>query len=323
MATQKDIARELGIATSVVSRALNPKPDRNAYVSPELRRQIREAAARLHYRPNRIAQSLRHGRPLVAGAFLPTVRSRLPGELMQGIAETAAAANLPVMFYFDYSSEAFRDFWRKALDYEHSGIITPPVEKLDRAALRDYGRKGGKIVFLDPSFYAECELPGTAFIGIDDEAGGALAAERLLARNCRHFASCGDTYKRRDGFAAALRSHGRDGRMLRTPAELPALLRELGPTAARPLGLFAETDLLALDVCNLLHRAGLTPGREVLVIGYDDLELTGQLPWPLSTVRQPFLEVGRALMRGLLDLLADRPVASCRFVPTLVARETG
>ena len=50
--------------------------------------------------------------------------------------------------------------------------------------------------------------------------------------------------------------------------------RSVPPTAAAPLGVFAGMDYWALEVCNRLQAAGVTPGREVLVIGYDDLELT-------------------------------------------------
>ena len=320
MATQKDIARELGISVSVVSRALNPKPDKNAFVSPEMRRRILESARRLRYRPNRVAQSLRRGRALVAGAFLPVVHDRLVGELMQGISEVAVQENLPVMFYFGHGESGFEDFWRKASEYAHSGIITHPTPMLDREELRTYRRKGGKVITIDP-YYADYDLPGITAIGIDDRAGGRMAAERLWERGCRRFVNCGDSRKRREGFEAALRERRCDYVQIKPENILEAVSR-LQPTAAAPLGVFAGMDYWALEVCNRLQAAGVTPGREVLVIGYDDLELTERLFYPLTTIRQPFQELGRQLMTALIALLAEREVASFRIAPQLVVRAT-
>ena len=76
----------------------------------------------------------------MAGAFRPVVHDRLVGELMQGISEVAVQENLPVMFYFGHGESGFEDFWRKASEYAHSGIITHPTPMLDREELRTYRR---------------------------------------------------------------------------------------------------------------------------------------------------------------------------------------
>ena len=93
-------------------------------------------------------------------------------------------------------------------------------------------------------------------------------------------------------------------------------------TAARPVGVFAVTDFLAMRVMRALGGTGRTVGREVLLIGYDDLDAAAETDPPLTTVHQPFREEGRVAVAKILGTVYGRSEESAVIPVRLVVRET-
>lgn len=91
-----------------------------------------------------------------------------------------------------------------------------------------------------------------------------------------------------------------------------------------PTAILAATDRMAWGVLHALKKRGPRPGRDVFLIGYDDLPFSRYTDPPLSTLRQPFREEGRRLVELLLGRLEGQPVAELQevWVPELVLRGT-
>lgn len=320
MATIKDLARELELSPSVVSRALNPHPDANARVAPETRQRVEEAAARLGYRRNRIAEFMQRGKAATFGVFIPDFSNRLVADLMFGISEQAAEYGFPLNFYPGMSEEAYRRFISGNLANPCSGIISYPYRIDESALLREllvsYQAGGGKVLLLNT--VGSATVPALA---MDEEAGGRLAAEALLAHGCAAYLVNDNFPARRKGFVAALRQAGSE-RPVATFSrdEAEAALRKAAADYGCPLGVFSVTDADAMAFLSLFRHLGLSVGREVFLIGYDDLALTALTDPPLTTIHQPFREQGRRAVEKLVSLIYGHREESELIAPRLVRR---
>lgn len=323
MATLKDIARKTGFSVAVVSRALNPRPDQHARVAPATQRLLMRTAHEMGFRRNRMAEFMRRGGLPTVGVFLPAAANRLVADLVFGISEVLSEEDLPLQIGFDAYVEGFRKFIRHNVDLVHSGIISYPALISDPDVEKEvavYRSKGGKMVLLNTS----ARLDGVPVVSIDDRQGGRLAAERLMARRCVRFALMGSYPGRMQGFQRFLSVAGRKVHAFGDDASglraLSRFCRQASPS--QPVGIFAVTDVLALRVMRALSETSLQVGRDVLVIGYDDLDLTAEITPSLTTVHQPFREEGRLAARKLIRMINGDQESSASISPHLVIRES-
>jgi LacI family transcriptional regulator len=102
--------------------------------------------------------------------------------------------------------------------------------------------------------------------------------------------------------------------------------QEILTLAPRPTGVFCINDQLAIGVIRGLTRAGVRVPDDIAVIGYGDSGLAASAPVPLTTVRQPMFELGRAAVSHLLSEVEVPPArhhhSSTVFTPSLVLRRS-
>lgn len=321
MVRLKDIAEHLGVDVSVVSRALNPRPDRHAVLAEETKRRVKAAARRMGYRRNRVAEFLRRGKSAVIGVFLPESANRLVADLMFGLSKRASETGFPLNFFFGETQSHFERFLKDSTGANHSGIITYPYNPSlqDRIGnlIAGYRRRGGNVVVLN----ASVNYPGVPVLGIDHACGGRLVAEHLLTKACRAYVYESSNLPQRGvAFAEEIRARGFevhdfvDGDLEKT---LSRMTRD--PSAA-PLGLFLPTDHQAVRALAVLERLGLNVGRDVLLVGFDDLTLIDCLPVPLTTIHQPFQELGRRAVEKLVNLIYGNEEGNEQISPRLIVR---
>ena len=317
--TLRDVARRTRLSLSVVSRALNPRPDKNARVADATRARIADAACALGFRPNRHAAFLRRGQVPTLGVFLPDVPNRLVADLMIGISLAAAAARYPLNFYFGLTAASYGRFFAREGAVVRAGMITYPFFNVGQATRRRidaYRARGGQVLVLN----ASGAVAGIPVVRFDEAAGGRLAARHLLERRCGAFHV--DEYPERTaGFLAELAAAGVAGQRLATGQLVPAVQADLA-AGRRPVGVFCTTDLEALRALRRLRAAGLSVGSDVLVIGYDDLFIVGEADPPLTTIHQPFREEGRLAVEQLVALIHGEVAADAVVQPRLIVRES-
>lgn len=85
---------------------------------------------------------------------------------------------------------------------------------------------------------------------------------------------------------------------------------------------FCQNDMMAIGLLMACYRRGIAVPRELSVAGFDDIEMASCIIPPLTTVRQPRLELGRLAMQVLLDLLHEQEGHNHVLTPTLVVRES-
>lgn len=324
MVMLKHVAEKCGVSISVASRALNARPDSRTCLAPETRRRVRTVARELGYKRNRAAECLRRGRSQAMGIFLPEIANRLIADLIFGLAQEAALNGFPLNLSFGMDYGQYRAFIEQSRRQPSSGIITYPFFELDpriSRLLNAFQRQGHPLVLVNPMQ----PVAGVPTVAMDEAEGGRLAARRLIDTGCRRLIVYGQYPGRNDGFEAEAIAAGRVVEFAPTNAGGLAAIRSAraGATAESPLGVFTVMDKYALAVLSDFRDDLAAIGREVRLIGYDDLDLTEDVTPPLTTIRQPFKQLGMLAVRRIVAALDGRPPGSDTVNPVLILRKTG
>lgn len=328
MISLKDIAAELNISISVVSRVLNPAPDANARISEATRQKVLETAARLGYRRNRAAEFMKRNRSGVIGVFIPDIADALIANLLFGIAAKAEMLDFPLEIHPGLCENSYTEFMRRHCAQAASGIISysttqyhhPEVGNL----LDEYCSCGGKLLILND---VSCKNYTT--VAMDEVTGGMLAAEMLSENSCREYYFVSDSRsldasqllpRRGEGFMQYLSSKNLPVRQISPDEELTALLQ--ASSADAPIGFFAGYDMLAVKIINHARDLGKTAGTDFKLVGYDDLPVAGALSPGLSTIGQPFRDEGMLAVEKLVRMIYGSVEKNELLTPYKVKRAT-
>ncbi|MEU8118907.1 LacI family DNA-binding transcriptional regulator [Spirillospora sp. NPDC049024] len=326
-ATLRTIAQAAGVDVSTVSRVLNGSAeDAQRAASRETAEEIRRWAARLDYRPNPHATSLRTRRSNLVGVLVPRLSDLVLATVYEGIEDAAARHGLTTFVMNSHDRpEQQRARTELALSRHVDGLVFGDAHT-DAAFLDEFAER--RVPFVLVSRHAGRHPSVTC----DDLLGGRLVADHFLALGHRRvgviagepFASTGAD--RTAGFVDRYReagfpvpdSHvvqcGFDAAGGRDAAE--RLLRHDPP----PTAVFAVNDFAAIGALGALRDHGLRPGQDVAVAGYNDTPLAAELPIPLTSVVSPMREMGARALDLLAELLAGRTAPSERLRPRLAIR---
>ena len=96
------------------------------------------------------------------------------------------------------------------------------------------------------------------------------------------------------------------------------------PEPQRPTAVACVSDLMAMGAVKTAVAAGLRVGGNIAITGFDDVPMGEYMQTPLTTVRQPIAEVGRAVIELLLKQMRGEPIANRGILlkPELVLRES-
>lgn len=318
--TLQTVADEAGVSRSTVSNAYN----RPTELSAEVRRHVLDTARRLGYvGPDAAARSLRSGRAAALGVlFTETLSYALSDpyavEFLRGVASVAEAHTTGLLLVpLDESDrEAACGATRQAVV---DGFCLECVDEDDPIVDVVLGRGLPLVTTTQP---VHRDIP---FVGVDERAAARSTAEHVAKLGHRRvtilvdgrppLATAGPIPLERAVAEAVDRNAGlrvkgfRDGL---PGAELdvvaaPRNSRTDGLAAAtdildrrdRPTAVLAISDVLALGVLDAVHQRRLVPGRDVSVVGFDDVPAA--VDAGLTTVRQPIYEKGRRAGQMLLE----------------------
>jgi LacI family transcriptional regulator len=306
-ATLVDVAETAGVSTPTVSKVLNGRGD----VAPETRRRVQEALEAHDYLP-------RKGRNASAAASIEFVtdapESPYSTELLVGALLAGEEYGVDVVVSRLHRRLPDRG-WMRAGDWAkrlavagRSGAVVLMGE-LEPERLRNLAQERLPIVAIDP-----LGDPGVPTISSTNWAGGRSAAAHLLNLGHRRIGIVGGRkaslagQARVHGFRAALESFD-----VPVDAELMSWGRfnyESGLDVAtrwlarpdRPTAILTSSDSQAMGVVEAARRAGLRVPDDLSVTGYNDVIPAMWASPPLTTVRQPLREMGRAALRQVLQL---------------------
>jgi DNA-binding LacI/PurR family transcriptional regulator len=333
-ASVKEVARRAGVSVGTVSNVLN----RPGIVAPATRQRVLDAIAELGFVRNESARALRAGHSRTIGLVVLDVANPFFTDLARG-AEAVADASGAAVTLCNSAEDASREarFLDHLEELRVQGILITPVGG-PNGRLEQLAARGIPVVLVD----RRSDRRNCCWVAVDDVLGGRLAASHLLEQGHRRIAYVGGPMSieqvadRYAGSSAAVAdANAKGARASITPIELPSLSVASGrragqqladlPAGQRPTAVFCANDLLALGVLQETVRQGLRISEDLAIVGYDDIEFAGAAAIPLSSVRQPREQLGRAAAELLLEEINDGDRHRHRhvvFEPELVTRQS-
>jgi len=330
MPSLTDVARRAKVSIATVSRVIN----NSEKVVPETRAIVQRVMEELGYQPNRVARRLRQkgGRRHLLGLILPDIQNPFFAEVARGVEDVAYANQFAVLLCNSDENLKKEAFYLDVMRAESvDGVILPPIAERDSAVLK-LAQSGMPVVSVDRA------LNSTTIdtVEVDNFQGAFEAVEHLIKIGHKRIgliagrANLSTSRDRRRGYEEALAAARLPLRpeLVRVGDNKQAsggtLTEELLNEPSPPTALFVSNNLMAVGALEAIHRRKLKVPDDVALIGFDDLPWAEALDPPLTVVRQPAYEVGRAAAEMLLKRLGnpDLPAAWLRLRPRLILRKS-
>ena len=307
--TIRDVAQRAGVSIATVSRVLNEKGD----VRSTTRERVQAAASELGYNVDSVGRALASQRTRLVGVF---------------VGDNAGHRDLSLMFFGKVLAAISRRLSQHGYEplllqdadaggaHRFDAAVVIGVDEDDPIVL-DLFEREIPVVGVD----VECQGPDAAFVGSDHGGGVRLALAHLRAlghRRIAHIAGATNTLAGAQRLDAFLES---------CPDQPPEYVR-LGDFSSAsgyretsvllaldepPTAIVAASDLMALAALQAIWESDRKPGRDVAVVGFDDLEAAALAHPPLTTLRQDRHELGATAAECAIDLV-ERPDGVARRV---------
>jgi LacI family transcriptional regulator len=305
--TIKDIARELGISPSTVSRALKDHPD----ISPDTKKAVNELAEKLNYQPNIVALSLRQSKTNTIGVIIPEIVHFFFSTVISGIEDVAYSAGYNVILAQSNESQTREISDIKALFNSRVDgmLMSVSRETTNFDHIESMLAKGVPIVFFDRVY----DTGQASKIIVDDFTGAKEATLHLIDQGCKRIAHIEgppnlDISKQRlEGYKEALKEHNMPFNK-ELVAICPSGTIEEGKKATEKLlslknppdAIFATNDPAAMGAMQAIKVKGLKMPDDVALVGFSNWFFSSLMDPPLSSVDQPGFEMGQEAAKLLI-----------------------
>lgn len=333
-ATIADVARAAGVHASTVSRALNPAT--RGMVTEAVAARVDAAAARLGWRPSALAAGLRTRRSRTIGILVPDLINPIFPPILRAAEDVLAPSGYATLVANTDNDPAREELLiRRMADHLADGLMLASAAEGTRAlALCAQFRIPAVLINRRLPGAARRAAPPCSAVTNDDRRGIALATAHLVAlghRRIAHLAGppgVSTAIDRRAGFRSALRAAGLDAAAAPVVAAAAYTVQAGRAAMARLLdgppvtAVVAANDMLCLGAYDALAAAGLRPGADISVTGFNDMPFVDRICPALTTVRIRHAEMGRQAAALLLAEMADptSPRQDVRLLPELVVR---
>jgi len=313
--TIKDIARELGISASAVSKALKDSHE----ISEKTKQLVLACAKKHNYQPNPMAQSLKRGNSKSLGIVISTIDNQFFSQVINGIESVAYSKGYNVIITqthesYDLEVSNVNHLTVRAID---GLLISLSTETRNLDHLKYLHEKGLPIVFFD----RVTDEIDTHKVIADNFKGAYDATKHLIDTGYRKIAHITSsafvsiTAERLKGYKLALEEnnipidekyikyclHG--GRDL---AEIEKVLSELLQGDDRPDAIFTASERITTTTLTILHRLGIKIPDDVALLGFTNTHLAEVLNPSLSAVYQPGFDMGKKATEMLIGLIETK-----------------
>jgi len=313
--TIKNIASELNLSVSTVSRALNDHPD----IHTKTKKLVERAAVELGYNPNIIARSLKSSRSNQIGVIVPEIRHDFFANAISGIEEVAYQKGYTIIIA-QSNEQQEREVINLNSMYLHrvAGIIVSISQTTTSSShFKRLFDRGVKMVFFD----RVCDDIDTPRVRVDDLESSYKVVEYLIKNGYKkvvHFAgprTLEICKNRRRGYEKALKDlkvgyeplifeggmHESDGYNL---------ANELLKNKIDSCAIFAVNDPVAVGTVKRLKESHIEIPGQIGIVGFSNNPITEMISPALSTVDQHSFEMGRKAAEILIDQIEGRKYSS-------------
>ena len=307
-----DLAEELNVSPSTVSRALNDHKG----IGKKTKNAVKKLAKERGYRPNNFATSLRTNKSKTIGIMVSWINRPFVSTLISGIEKAAKAAGYHVIITqtydkLDFEKENLQTLFQSRIS---ALIVSLSMETTNYDHFSLLTNNNIPIVFVDriPT------LKKIHKVQIDNFKAAFEATEHLIQQGCKRIAHFGGSRHqlifedRRMGYVAALTKHNYpiDESIIMEAKTLNAdeglRMTETVLSMDHPAdGIFCANDTTAISAIRYAKSHGLQIPHDVAIIGFNDDPICEIVEPPLSSVRHPAMAMGEIAVRQALKILND------------------
>lgn len=329
--TLEDIAKQVGVSRSTVSRVVNESPN----VSDKVRKKVLDAIQRTGYHPNAAARSLASQRTRMIGLVIPRSVSSFFNDpffpqLVQGIAFGCNDLEFALSLFLVGNKKDEEKLLPRILQSGMlDGVLIQSGLPGDQFVERLISSRLPSVVLGRPLVEGDIN-----FVDVDNVEGGFKATRYLIDLGYKRVATI--TGKKgnavtKDRLAGYQKAVVETGLVLEEGLIAEGDFTESGGYQAmkallksRPDAVFAASDLMAAGAIRAVLEANLRVPQDVAVVGFDDVPLDPILTMPLTTIRQPLLKFGEKAVELLIDLIGKSEVSAKSIIleTELIVRES-
>jgi len=328
--TIRDIARELGVSASTVSRALKDSPE----ISEETRKKVKAFADLYHYKPNMMALKLRNKKTMVLGVIIPEIVHHFFSRVISGIEKVANDKGYNVMICLSNESYDKEKLNVKMLaDGSVDGLLvsisreTLKIGNFDHfKELEDYNIP---LVFFDRATdKIECDR-----VIVDDVSGAYKATKHLIDIGCKRIAIITTPdhvnvgYLRKMGYERALLEVGmhidqefivKVNERLDVNSQIEELLKD---EEKLPDGILAVNEIYAARAMKIAKQKGMNIPEDIAIIGFTDGLISEFSSPSLSTVAQHGFTMGELAAELMLNRIESGEKTASRFEKKVISTD--
>ncbi len=331
--TQADVARLAGVSRPMVSYVLNNST--SVSVAPETRKRILDAIAKLAYKPDSMAQSLRTGKTRTIAGFIPDITNPFYPAFQRGIQDVARRYQFGVI---TYNTDGLEEEERQCLEWMQQGRVDGVIGTFWHLTADDLGGVLGRNVAVvkmcvGPSDVQDIPID---YIYVDNAAAAKCAVTYLIDKGHTRIGMIGgQTAPPRQmrvlGYQQALAEHhlSLDESLLQggdfAEGGGYTAMQSLLKTRPLPTAVFAANDLMAIGALLAIREAGLSVPDDIAIVGFDDIPAAKMVHPALTTITQFAHNMGVRAAEMLFERLAEpgrfgMRVAECPF--ELIVRDS-
>lgn len=329
--TIKDIAKELGISPSTVSRALKDHFE----ISEATKEAVRRVAKELNYQPNSLALSLRYSKSNTIGIVVPEIVHFFFSTVISGIEDIAQSRGYNVIITQSNESVEremmnIQTLFNNRVD---GVLVSLSKESFDYSHFEAMMQKGLPIVFFD----RVADTLRTSNVTVDDFLGGYQATEHLIKQGYKYIGHLAGpenldiTNERLNGFRKAHEDAG-----LKVDEDLIVFNQASNESEAYDAtlklfdgknidALFASNDLAAMGAIKAAQKFGKRVPQDFGVVGFSNWQFTALTNPSISTIEQPGFEMGQHAAELLLKQIEtdkEIEIEKVKLPTTLLARDS-
>jgi LacI family transcriptional regulator len=304
-----DIAKELNLAASTVSRGLQDSPE----IGKKTKKMIVETAEKMGYSANLTARSLRQQQTATIGVIVHRLNSNFINSVLAGIEKVTAEAGYDILIA--HSSESYAKEVANAKNLFHrrvDGVISSlSFETMDLEHFKPFAERNVPVVYFDR---VEQEQNCTAVV-IDNVKCGYVATQHLIQQGCKRIVHITASLKRNvysqryEGYRKALAEHklefSDDLLIIDDLSERAAVEAAMKILNMKPLpdGIFVTSDFVAAFCMRTLKQHGISIPDTIAIVGFNNDPIGKLIEPTLTTIDYPGNDIGEIAARNLINHL--------------------
>ena len=308
----KDLARELGVSISTVSRALRDHPN----ISEEIKNKVKRLASEWNFSPNPLAMGLLHQNTRTIGVIVPDLVTHFFSSVISGVEAYASVKGYYIIITSSYESyQKEKECIKNLMNSRVEGLIVClSYQTRDHSHFEELHKKGIPIVFFD----RVCMTDKVPVVVADNRVAAWKITEHFIQSGYKRIAHIAGppflniSSERSGGYMQALQDHNVPFKKEylvhceMNPVAATEATRQLLALAEPPDAIFGINDTVAFAAMKEIKRQGYKIPEDIAIIGFTDEYHATIVDPPLTSIQHPTFEMGQMAAKLFFNLLEGK-----------------